>query len=147
MKISGSVENKLVLDSSVLIKWIIDEDDEVIKARSIESGFLDGKYKILLPMFYIWELNNFISRHFDPVTATSIFWHFKSYKFINFDLDINTAKLAFDITKRFEKISFYDASYHALAISENATFVTCDKKYYEKTKKLGHIVLLKDFNK
>lgn len=139
------VGNKLVLDLSVLIKWFSLEDNDVDVALSIESDFLEGKYQILMPFFYTWELNNYLSRHFDSETATSFYSHFKSYKFQYHDLHLKTSRIAFEIIEKFPKISFYDASYHALAISENATFLTCDKKYYEKTKKLGHIVLLKDF--
>ena len=138
--------NKLVLDLSVLIKWFALEDNDLDVALSIESDFLEGKYHILMPLFYTWELNNYLSRNFDSVTATSFYSHFKSYKFQYYDLNLKITKLAFEIIEKFSKISFYDASYHALAISENATFVTCDKKYYEKTKKLGHVILLKDFN-
>ncbi len=139
-------ENKLVLDLSVLIKWFALEDSDLDLALSIEADFLAGKYQILMPLFYTWELNNYLSRNFDSETAASFYSHFKSYKFHYYDLNLKTTKLAFEMIEKFSKISFYDASYHALAISENATFVTCDKKYYEKTKKMGHIVLLKDFN-
>ncbi len=138
--------NKLVLDLSVLIKWFALEDDDLDAARLIESDFRAGKYEILMPIFYIWELNNYLSRNFDSMTATSFYSHFKSYSFTNFDLNLKISKIAFKITEKFSKISFYDASYHALAISEHATFVTCDKKYYEKTKKLGHIALLSEFH-
>lgn len=38
--------------------------------------------------------------------------------------------------------SIYDAIFHALAIVEKGTLITADKKYYAKTKTLGHIKLL-----
>lgn len=146
MKTSDMEESKLVLDLSVLIKWFALEVDDLEAARSIESDFLAGIYKILMPVFYTWELNNYLSRNFDSHTATSIYSHFKSYKFQYYDLNLKITKLAFEIIEKSSKISFYDASYHALAICENATFVTSDKTYFEKTKKLGHIKLLSDFN-
>lgn len=37
--------------------------------------------------------------------------------------------------------AIYDAVYHALAITEKGTFITADKKHYEKTKSLGSIQL------
>lgn len=37
--------------------------------------------------------------------------------------------------------SFYDSTYHAIAILNNCNFVTSDKKHYDKTKGLGHIEL------
>jgi predicted nucleic acid-binding protein len=38
--------------------------------------------------------------------------------------------------------SFYDVSYHALAIVNECQFITADKKHYEKTKKEGYIELI-----
>ncbi len=40
------------------------------------------------------------------------------------------------------KTSFYDSSYHFLAIIHKATFLTADKKYFQKAKQLGNIELL-----
>ena len=36
----------------------------------------------------------------------------------------------------------YDTAYHVLAISRNATFLTCDQDYYRKAQRLNHIKLL-----
>jgi len=47
--------------------------------------------------------------------------------------------------KKYTKISFYDAAYHALALNTGGTFITADKKYYEKTKSEGNIMLLKNY--
>jgi len=40
--------------------------------------------------------------------------------------------------------TFSDCMYHAIAIQENALFITADKRHYEKTKHLGNIKLLND---
>lgn len=41
--------------------------------------------------------------------------------------------------------SLYDSIYHALAIESNGTFLTADKRHYEKVKNLGHIELLENW--
>ena len=41
--------------------------------------------------------------------------------------------------------SFYDASYHALAILNDCYFITADKRHFIKTEQLGNIVLLSDW--
>jgi hypothetical protein len=41
--------------------------------------------------------------------------------------------------------SFYDASYHALAINNDCYFITADKRHFNITQQLGHIVLLSDW--
>lgn len=46
--------------------------------------------------------------------------------------------------KKYPRVSFYDASYHALAIAYDGLFVTADRKYYEMTRKEGNVTLLED---
>jgi hypothetical protein len=38
----------------------------------------------------------------------------------------------------------YDSLYHAIAMCEDVDFLTSDKKYHDKTKTFGSIVLLED---
>ncbi|MDZ4217204.1 MAG: type II toxin-antitoxin system VapC family toxin, partial [Candidatus Gracilibacteria bacterium] len=51
---------------------------------------------------------------------------------------------AFKIIKTYP-VSFYDASYHALALVTKGTFVTLDEKYYQKTKGLKHVIPLGEY--
>ncbi|MDP2860790.1 MAG: type II toxin-antitoxin system VapC family toxin [bacterium] len=37
----------------------------------------------------------------------------------------------------------YDTAYHFLAILLDGTFLTCDREYYKRASKLGHIEVLK----
>ena len=41
--------------------------------------------------------------------------------------------------------SFYDASYHALAITNECQFITADKRHIAKTKGFGHVTLLSEW--
>ena len=43
---------------------------------------------------------------------------------------------------KYPGISFYDASYHALAKAYGIPYITADKKYYQMTEKEGNIKLL-----
>ena len=43
------------------------------------------------------------------------------------------------------QVSFYDASYHALAINQSGVFVTADEKYIKKVGESQNIKSLKDF--
>lgn len=36
----------------------------------------------------------------------------------------------------------FDTLYHAAALEESATFITADRRYYDKAKLAGHIMLL-----
>ena len=43
-------------------------------------------------------------------------------------------------------ISSYDATFHALALMENGTLLTADRKHYQKTKdSIGSVMLLEEF--
>lgn len=39
----------------------------------------------------------------------------------------------------------FDTLYHAVALEENATLITADRRYYDKAKVLGGIILLENF--
>ena len=69
----------------------------------------------------------------------------KASNIIEYKLKEGVALMAFELMQKYPKISFYDASYHAIAIYENGKFITADKRYYETTKKEKHIILLKNF--
>jgi predicted nucleic acid-binding protein len=45
-----------------------------------------------------------------------------------------------------EKITFYDAAYHALAIHHRGTRLTADRAYVKKAARAGHIKLLSDWS-
>ncbi|MEN8253680.1 MAG: type II toxin-antitoxin system VapC family toxin [Patescibacteria group bacterium] len=60
-------------------------------------------------------------------------------KFI--ELKPKTINEAAKISYKF-KTSVYDAAYHALAIQRSVTFLTADKKYFNKTKELDNIKLI-----
>lgn len=65
-----------------------------------------------------------------------------------FDLPITHPKLSEDVTRLSlhhsyqNQTTIYDTAYHILAISLDATFITCDRKYFQKAKHLKHIKLL-----
>lgn len=43
--------------------------------------------------------------------------------------------------------SFYDASYHALALLMQTHFITSDHRHYAKTQQFGAVVMLEDWSK
>lgn len=135
----------IVPDASVLIEWITMESSFKKQAFAFQKDFLTKKVDVLIPALCLWEINNFFGRRYEVKKAGGIFSNFLGYKFTQALLSLETSVLAFNIMKGSEKISFYDASYHALAIESGGTFLTADKKYYEKTKRIGSIMLLENY--
>lgn len=138
--------NKLyIVDSSVLIKWYNVNEVLVDEALRVRNAFLEKKIHIHLPILCMWEFCNFFGRNYDVNTASSILANLQNYKLPSFHLNFTVSNLAFQIMEKLKNVSFYDASYHALAIHQNGTFLTCDKRYVEKAAEFGHIQLLSDY--
>ncbi|QQR54330.1 type II toxin-antitoxin system VapC family toxin [Candidatus Peregrinibacteria bacterium] len=137
---------KLILDTSVLLKWLINEPEDLEQANHLRALFLKGEVDIKILALTVWEVNNQLGRIYDPNAAAGLFSHFQMYKIPQAILKTSDCLMAFHIMKKCPGVSFYDASYHAVALQESAGFLTADKKYYDKAKKLGHILLLKDYH-
>lgn len=141
----GESKDLLIVDSSVIIKWLTDEKEDIEAALLIRERYQNKKLKILIPLLVHWEINNHLGRNYSPEEATVQYSHFLLIRLPQALLSIEETHTTFKIMKKFSGISFYDASFHAMALHKQGTFVTSDKKYYEKAKSLGNIKLLKDY--
>ena len=138
-------ESKLmVIDASIIIKWLLEEQNGMEQAEKIQDDLIERNIKILIPGHCYMEVANTISRK-APELALNFISKLKVSTIREQILNISKITLALDLMKKYKKISFYDAAYHALAISEGATFVTADEKYYETTKEQGNIILLQNY--
>lgn len=139
-------ETKFFLDTSVLIKWINAETENVKQALQVEQDYDNDKIHVAMSLVTWWELGNFLGRTLPKEQASQAMSLLQMKRIPGYALSLEVSDLSFQIMNKHPKTSFYDASQHALAISKKSTFLTCDKKYYEKTKSLGHIKLLKDYS-
>ncbi|MBI2639212.1 type II toxin-antitoxin system VapC family toxin [Candidatus Peregrinibacteria bacterium] len=135
-----------IADASVLIKWAVAEVENLTEANIFRNDFLNARIKIILPGHCLPEVANYFGRKAQHIAVS-----FLSF-LITSDIEENCLtfpeiSIAFKLMKKYPGISFYDASYHTLAMQENGVFITADEKYYRKTKKEGHIMLLKDYGK
>lgn len=137
---------KLVLDSSVLVKWITSQDEELIKeARKILRRFQEGKIKVFVPELTKFEIGNALWKKQIPLSEVSfdleLFYDFP-VEFISWDLVLGkkTAEIATE-----NKITYYDAAFIALAEKYKAVLVT-DNPKHQKIRSAGvKIVALKDY--
>ena len=137
-----------VLDSSVYVKLLIPEKDSKIIEKFFAEILSQGDY-ILVPSIFLYEIISVLKKHrCDKKTIEDfIMQYYTNQLYIKvFDLEAKIISQALEIsskkTKQTGYFSFYDASYHALAILNKCDFITADKKYYEKSKELGYINLL-----
>ena len=136
-----------VLDASIILKWVLPKNISPLQeqALSIREALVDGTIKIIVPSLWRYEVANTLGRlvpnhAFDLLTLCS-------------DIGIQEAeesserdKIAFDLMNQWQ-VSFYDASFHALAIVNDIIFITADEKYKNKVKEQSDISILKDWQK
>jgi len=131
----------IVPDASVILKWVLRGDEpEREKALLILSGWLEGRYEIVLPSIWFFEAGNIIARR-EPELAGDILKKLLDFEFAEAELDRPLVKLILEIVKDCN-VTFYDAAYHATAIRAKGTFVTADREYFKRAKGKRHVQML-----
>ncbi len=138
--------NVVVPDASVILKWVLRDEDEghQAQAAAIVDGALDGSLQITVPALWYFEVGNILVRRvpehadtalgqlqvlLDPWVATpSPQWQ--------------TATLNIAET---HAVSFYAASYHALALTRGGLMITADAGYIRKVGNGPHLMALSDW--
>lgn len=133
----------IVLDASVVLKWIFGDEDKEGKAGLFRDGHLSGKEIIAVPDLFFFEIANVLSTKTrlnakDAAEAFSLLW--------NFDFEVLYFRReefldAIMLSKRYG-ITLYDASYIELAQRLQCKFITADRKLFEKAKGLKGVLLL-----
>ena len=141
-----------VLDSSVYVKLLIPEEDsgqvEALFAKIVSQGGY-----ILVPSIFLYEVIGVFRKHgYDQATIQEFidsYYNKPCIKVFDLKADIISKALEMSEVKMSEEgtpksgfPTFYDSSYHALAMLNDCDFITADKRHYEKTKELGNIKLL-----
>ena len=141
--------NKFVIDSSVFAKLFINESDSETAIKFFDA-ILTPDVKIIVPHIFYYEVLNIAVKR--TVSLDVVFGVLKDYENTILEyqhISKEVISKAFEIAKNgHEKSgfpSFYDASYHALAIENNCDFITSDEKYINKVHSLEHVVLLSHY--
>ena len=131
----------IVLDSSVIAKWFFKEEqrEEAINLRKLHKN---GKIVINAPKLLLFELGNiFLNK---KVFAEKFFNESIDTLFsinINFTEAKEILDSTFNLASKYN-LSFYDATYIALAKNLKCDFITADKKLVEAVKTLKFVKLL-----
>ena len=136
----------MILDASVILKWFIKEEDSD-KAKELKESHIIGKFNIIVPDIIIYEVGNAL-RYEPEFSLREVNRSLEELYELNLDIiaplpDILT--LIAEIAYRYN-ITFYDASYIALAQELELQFVTADQKLYNKVENLSFIKLLREIN-
>ncbi|MGH8259024.1 MAG: type II toxin-antitoxin system VapC family toxin [Steroidobacteraceae bacterium] len=135
----------VVPDASILLKWVLPSDDEpdADKALLLREAILDEAVRALVPALWLYEVGNTAARRF-PAHAQA--WLSALLKFGLEESPPSQPWLAraLELTRR-HNVSFYDASYHAVALVHGGVFVTADAKYVGRALESGSVISLRDW--
>ena len=128
----------VVPDTSVLLKWVIESDDEEDRGRALglREAWLSGRCSIVLPSLWFFDVGNILGMK-QPALAPQLMQILIDYR-IEEEEPRTIYKKTFELMKAY-KVTFYDAAYHAVAILRSGTMVTADDTYVRKTFKAGNV--------
>jgi len=136
---------RYVIDSSVFNKLYLDEADRD-KAQQLFIQAAESDVKLLAPDLLYLEVINTAQRCGVPIDSVVDLLDAQQYLIDIRAVNNTERKKAIEIIAnghvKSGYPSIYDALFHAMALCNNAVFVTADKRHYAKTKMLGNICLL-----
>jgi predicted nucleic acid-binding protein len=138
----------IVPDASVILKWSLEKEQEpdFAKAFNVLQQFLEEKIQIILPTLWRYEVGNILGlKH--PAHARAMMQTLLSYQFDEHPLEEDYCLQVLDFLREVKNITFYDASYHVLAVMKKAVCVTADHLYYQRSKRKGSLLLLADWER
>ena len=137
---------KYVVDASVILKWVVgnERESDYEKAMAILETWTGGDIELSSPILWQYEVGNFLGRSLQDEAIDKM----------NLLLNLNIRKVALtnDMVNqcfswmRQKKITFYDASYLAVAFEIKGTLITADEKFAEEMGKTNRICLLKNLD-
>ena len=137
---------KVVADSSVIVKWLNQLDEENLEAADkILADASQGKIELLIPELAKYEVGNvLLLRKKIPLGAIGLLFHTLFVSPIQFisqseELASETYVLASNLG-----ITYYDASFVALAKQYNALLVTENIKHQGKKSDIK-VISLRDY--
>ncbi|HIO92606.1 MAG TPA: PIN domain-containing protein [Leucothrix mucor] len=140
---------RYVVDSSVFNKLYLDEIDRD-KAQQLFILAMQNKVELLAPDLLYLEVINTAQRCGIPIDEVAELLSAQQYLMTMRALNHQERKRSLEIIAEGHPNSgypsIYDAAFHAMAMCNDAIFITADKRHYAKTKHLGYIGLLSDFN-
>lgn len=131
-----------IVDASIILAYILEEPNYQPNITLLFERWQTGQCQFLSPTILQYELYNQLCR-VDGFKYEEIYSIVDVYNMM--DPPPPVTATTFDLMQEYKKISWYDATYHALAIEYGGTFLTADRNYYKATKKSGAIQFIADY--
>ena len=133
----------IVVDASVVLKWLMPQESLAEGALAIRQGHIDGRQPCACPELLLYEVANaLITKSRVPfeeaIAGIALVLNDELLRYPFEDSDYVAAlRMA-----REQGLSLYDAAYVALAKQLGCQFVTADRQLYQRTRPLRWVTLL-----
>ena len=139
--------NSYVIDASVAVKWFIPDaaiEPDVDRALQLLAGAQREEARFLQPPHWVSEVAAVLVR-IAPRTVGSSVEALMALAFVKTANDVGHYQRAISLALKLDH-HLFDTLYHAIALEEKATLITADRKYYDKARRLGSILMLEEFD-
>jgi len=133
----------LVLDASVVIKWLFSErseEEHTQKTLEFFDHIAADRYRVIQPAHWLAEVAAVLAR-LSPATAEDDIFDLSQLNFEELrtpEVFCKAAHLAIQLNHH-----MFDTLYHAVALSlSDTTLVTADLRYFRKAQARGSVILL-----
>lgn len=135
----------IVADASVILKWVLPglNESDVEKALLLRDLAIDRRIAILVPSLMLFEIGNVLSIK-EPQLAEKMIKQIMSFDLHECVWTNDWLSKTLWLVNKFQ-VTFYDASYHALALVEGCSYITSDRQYLSKTSPAGSAIHLRDW--
>lgn len=132
-----------VVDASYVGAFLLKETPAVERSfKEIYKLSQSKSVTIYSSPILVSELTNILRFKFlDIEEATDVYRTFLDLPIVSYHLSGEDWEDILELSYELDT-TVYDTSYHAVARLLGGTFLTCDKKYFQKAKKLGNIELI-----
>lgn len=127
-----STRLQIVPDASIILKWVLPQESEPYwkQAWLISQAFYNNEIDLLVPSLWVYEVGNVLTiKH--PEVAKALLVNLANLHLPVSQPTSRLIELTTTLVAR-HSVTFYDASYHALAMTSDALFVTADEKFLRK---------------
>ena|SRR3989338_6734814 len=137
---------KVIIDSSVAVKWINSQNEDLLKqADKILKDLQDKKIEIIMPELAKYEIGNaLLNKGMNLIETQTVLEKFYEIPIIFVVEDNNLAKKTIGIAKSFN-ITYYDAAFLALTQKIDGVLITDNPKHQKKKIKNLKVKILKDY--
>jgi predicted nucleic acid-binding protein len=132
---------RIVVDTSVLIKWFKRRDEEFLKeARRLLREIEAHQVQVHVPALLLYEVGNILllKSRLGPAALDAAIERLQGLPVVVAPPATPLLKRAARLGRQFS-LTFYDASFLALDVELDCPFVTADQHFFEQTRPLQRV--------